>query len=79
MQGLMVVDEPTQMVSLAAETVGLGLTNIALVCAEQPVAVFVNVNRACPAPTAVTTPTVGYGRHACIITHPGSSCGWRQS
>ena len=29
--GLMVVDDPTQMVSLAAETVGLGLTNIALV------------------------------------------------
>lgn len=29
--GLMVVDDPTQMVSLAAETVGLGLTSIALV------------------------------------------------
>lgn len=52
----MVVDEPTQMVSLAAATVGLGLTKMAVVCAEQPVAVFVNVNLACPAPTAVTTP-----------------------
>jgi len=29
--GLMVVDDPTQMVSLAAETVGLGLTSMALV------------------------------------------------